>query len=157
LPYVFGKIFEKGLAWAAIVVLVIKEIHVLTVRAEGTVREARAVGGHSFKRDWGPALIARPSPSAQSSRIAATFRHSVRRLRGREESDSAVLMESRERTKGRRRARGYGAIIGERGMSFGPGMKSALMELSRGVKSTPVHISFSKSEKFELVLENERA
>ncbi len=41
-------------------------------------------------------------------------------------------------------------------MSFVPGMKSALMELGRGVKSTPVHISFSKSENVELVLENER-
>jgi hypothetical protein len=66
-------------------------------------------------------------------------------------------MESRERTKGRGRVRGYGAIVGERGMSFGSGMKSALMELSRGVKSTPVHISFSESENVELVLENERA
>jgi hypothetical protein len=84
LPYVFGKIFEKGLAWASVVVLVIKEIYVVTVRAQGTVREARAVGGHDFNRDWGPALIARPSPLAESSRIAATFGHSVRRLRSRE-------------------------------------------------------------------------
>jgi hypothetical protein len=84
LPYVFGKIFEKGLAWAAVVVLVIKEIHVLTVRAQGTVREARAVGCHDFKRYWGPALIARPSPSTQSGRITATFGNSVRRLRSRE-------------------------------------------------------------------------
>jgi hypothetical protein len=80
----------------------------------------------------------------------------VSSLRGREESNAAILVKSRVGTR-RSGARWNSTIVGDRRVLFVPRMKSALVELGRRIESAPVHVGFSETEDIELVLEDERA
>ena len=65
------KIAEKGFTGAAIVVLVIQMVHVLTVRALRALRKTWTIRRNDFERHRSAALVPRPSPATESGRISA--------------------------------------------------------------------------------------